>query len=367
MAQRTVYSIYSTVSALFRDAKLADKIEQTPCCLDERQLGPLVDKNPEWRATAIFSRDEVETLISHPEIPLDRRIVYALELLAGVRTGEAAALRWRHYDPTKQPLGELLVAFSYSTLRSCEKTTKTDSSKHIPVHPTLAAMLAEWKLGGWAAMMGRHPEPDDLVVPMPPEHAARRRTRTGEAFRAHDYSGERWRRDDLPALGWAASPALRYAGHLHHACSRGRGRSACHRNPRDSHEEAAIGVRRLQPGHAVGADVRRGRQAQDLAPAGGPGQGDRAAGRGGRRGRRNRRFRRLPVQWSLQRTQRRGIAREDCSPTPGAQASRPGLHGGGVRVLRAARAGRGYRSRRRPGLQSTILSVRVSRNRASRW
>jgi integrase len=202
VAQRTVYSIYSTVSALFRDAKLADKIEQTPCCLDERQLGPLVDKDPEWRATAIFTRDEVETLISHPEIPLDRRIVYALELLAGVRTGEAAALRWRHYDPTKQPLGELLVAFSYSTLRSCEKTTKTDSSKHIPVHPTLAAMLAEWKLGGWAAMMGRLPEPDDLIVPMPPEHAARRRTRSGEAFRGHDYSGERWRRDDLPALGW---------------------------------------------------------------------------------------------------------------------------------------------------------------------
>jgi integrase len=140
-----VYSIYSTVSALFRDAKLADKIKQTPCCLDERQLGPLVDKDPEWRATAIFTRDEVETLISHPEIPLDRRIVYALELLAGVRTGEAAALRWRHYDPTKQPLGELLVAVAYSTLRSREKTTKTDSSKHIPVHPTLAAMLAEWK------------------------------------------------------------------------------------------------------------------------------------------------------------------------------------------------------------------------------
>ena len=66
VAQRTVYSIYSTVSALFRDAKLANKIEQTPCCLEERQLGPLVDKDPEWRATAIFTREEVETLISHP-------------------------------------------------------------------------------------------------------------------------------------------------------------------------------------------------------------------------------------------------------------------------------------------------------------
>ena len=111
-------------------------------------------------------------------------------------------MRWRHYDPTMRPLGKLLVAFSYSTLKSREKTTKTDAIKHVPVHPTLAAMLAEWKLGGWAAMMGRHPEPDDLIGPMPPEHAARRRTRTGEPFRGHDYSGERWRRDDLPTLGW---------------------------------------------------------------------------------------------------------------------------------------------------------------------
>jgi hypothetical protein len=49
-AARTVYNIYSTVSALFRDAQLADKIEQSPCVLDERQLGANVDKHPEWRA-----------------------------------------------------------------------------------------------------------------------------------------------------------------------------------------------------------------------------------------------------------------------------------------------------------------------------
>lgn len=136
MAQRTVHSIYGTVSALFRDAKLSDKIEQTPCCLDERQLGPLIDKDPEWRASAIFTREEAETIISHPKIPFDRRVVYALELLAGLRTGEAAALRWRHYDPAKQPLGELLVAFAYSTRKGREKGTKTDVVKHVPVYPT---------------------------------------------------------------------------------------------------------------------------------------------------------------------------------------------------------------------------------------
>jgi integrase len=110
LAPRSIYNIYSNVSALFRDAKLADLIEQSPCVLDERQLGPVTDKDPEWRNTAIFTHDEVETIISDARIPSDRQMVYGLELLAGVRPGEAAALRWRHYDPTVRPLGKLLVA-----------------------------------------------------------------------------------------------------------------------------------------------------------------------------------------------------------------------------------------------------------------
>ena len=170
--------------------------------MDERQLGPLSDKDPEWRAGAVFTREEAITIISTPLISPDRQMVYALELLAGVRPGEGAGLRWRHYDPTIEPLGRLLVAVSYNTRKHREKDTKTGSVRHVPVHPTLAAMLAEWKLSGWAEMMGRSPEPDDLIVPLPPEAAARRRTREGEAFRGHDYSGKRWRQEDLPALGW---------------------------------------------------------------------------------------------------------------------------------------------------------------------
>ena len=63
-------------------------------------------------------------------------------------------------------------------------------------------MLAEWKLSGWAEMMGRPPGPDDLIVPLPPAATAARRSRTGEPFRGHDYAGKRWRDEDLPALGW---------------------------------------------------------------------------------------------------------------------------------------------------------------------
>jgi hypothetical protein len=46
------------VSALFRDAKLAGLIEQTQCELDDRQLGPVIDKDPTWRADSVFRRSE---------------------------------------------------------------------------------------------------------------------------------------------------------------------------------------------------------------------------------------------------------------------------------------------------------------------
>jgi integrase len=153
VAQRTVYNIYSVVSALFRDAKLEDQIEQTPCELTSRQLGPLADKDPEWRPEAVFTRDEVEMFISDPRIPVDRQMVYALEFLAGLRHGEMSGLRWRHYDQTLKPLGQLLVAVSYSSAKGRVKSTKTEAIRYVPVHPTLAAMLAEWKLAGWAAMI----------------------------------------------------------------------------------------------------------------------------------------------------------------------------------------------------------------------
>jgi len=61
-------------------------------------------------------------------------------------------------------------------------------------------MLVEWRLSGWAAMMGRQPTADDLIVPLPPAAANARRSRTGEPFRSNDYTGKRWREEDLPAL-----------------------------------------------------------------------------------------------------------------------------------------------------------------------
>lgn len=162
MAPKTVHHVYGVVKALFRDAAIDGLIDASPCILTQHQLGESVDADPEWRATAIYSRDELELLISDGRLPGDRRLMYALEGVAGLRHGEAAGLRWRHFEPTTPVLGRLTVATSYDKGR-----TKTSRPRHVPVHPTLAAMLAEWKLSGWPGTMGRTPEPDDLVVPTP--------------------------------------------------------------------------------------------------------------------------------------------------------------------------------------------------------
>jgi integrase len=201
LANRTVRNVYSVVAASLRDAAIDGRIAVSPCTLTDVQLGAITDKDPEWRSGALFDRDEAEVLISDPRIPIDRRVVYGFGLLAGLRPGEAAALRWRHYDPTRQPLGSLTVALSYATHRNKVKRTKTDAVRYVPVHPTLAALLEQWR-ERYFNEIGELPEPEKLIIPLPPEVV--RTSRTGERFRGWDYTGRRWREVDLPALGWRA-------------------------------------------------------------------------------------------------------------------------------------------------------------------
>jgi integrase len=53
-----------------------------------------VDKDPAWRATAIYGREESARLISDPVISPERRILNAIKGLTGMRHGEAAGVRW---------------------------------------------------------------------------------------------------------------------------------------------------------------------------------------------------------------------------------------------------------------------------------
>ncbi len=108
---------------------------------------------------------EVERLISNPQIPVERRVLYALKAIAGLRHGEAVALRWRHYDIGAGPLGRLTVAVSYDSNVGEEKSTKTGTTRYVPVHPALAKILAAWKLSHCSRIYGKPPGADELIVP----------------------------------------------------------------------------------------------------------------------------------------------------------------------------------------------------------
>jgi len=165
LAPRTVRHVYGTIHTMFEDAVADELIEFNPCKVKRGELPKKIDKDPNWRSGAVFTRAEVEAVVSDERIPHDRRVLYALLFLAGLRFGEAAALRWRSYDTTASPLGKLLVASSFSTQKRAEKSVKTEHTREVPVHGTLAKMLAAWKLSGWSAMLGRQPKPDDLLIP----------------------------------------------------------------------------------------------------------------------------------------------------------------------------------------------------------
>src|SRR6266849_4869953 len=86
-------------------------------------------------------------------------------LTGTVVAGPAAALRWRTYDATTNRMGRLLVASSFNRKKKLEKPVKAERPREVPVHHTLAKVLASWKLGGWERLMGRPPTPDDLLIP----------------------------------------------------------------------------------------------------------------------------------------------------------------------------------------------------------
>ena len=189
LAPRTIRHVYGALHVMFRDAQVDELIPTNPCILKRGELPKRIDKDPTWRAGAVLTRSELEQLISDERLPPDRRVLYALLGLAGVRFGEASALRWRSYDTTLEPLGRILVASSWCTGKRTEKATKTEQPRLVPVHSTLAVVLAQWKLDGWQVMMGRAPTPDDLIIP----------SRRG-VNRSRHHSLEKFR-EDLERLG----------------------------------------------------------------------------------------------------------------------------------------------------------------------
>src|SRR5678816_4798298 len=82
---------------MFSAAVIDEVIELNPVTLPPDVLPKNVDKDPAWRATALYQRHELVRIVSDPIIPPDRRVINAIKGLGGCRHGEAAGVRWNNY------------------------------------------------------------------------------------------------------------------------------------------------------------------------------------------------------------------------------------------------------------------------------
>jgi len=171
LAPRSVRHAFFTTRTMFQHAVSVDeRLTANPCVVPKNYLPAKQDADPTWRSSAKFTHAEVERLISDERIPEDWRAMYAALFLTGARFGEMAALVVSDYDRTMKPLGKVTVSKSYDFKNRRVKSTKTGRACEVPVHPTLAKVLAEWLIGGWERFMGRAPKPDDLMFPSGKPH-----------------------------------------------------------------------------------------------------------------------------------------------------------------------------------------------------
>lgn len=173
LAPVTVLGFLGVLRRMYVQACFEGLATSNPTILPRGKVPRRRDKVPGARETWRFYREEIVELVSDVRVPLVRRVVYTLLFLTGMRASELSVLRWVDYDPRRAPLGCLTLARAMKVIRPKRSEprrrvvggTKTEVAKLVPVHPTLAAVLAEWKLGGWPKVHGKKPTDDDLIVP----------------------------------------------------------------------------------------------------------------------------------------------------------------------------------------------------------
>jgi integrase len=173
LSARSIRHVYADLRGLFNEALARDILKKaSPCTLTAKrgELPKRRDVDPTWRSKAVFTRAEAESLMSDERLPEDHRVLWGFLFFTGQRIGEALDRRWRDIDPVMEPLAKLLVSSSWHSKKKVSKATKTEAPRAVPVHRTLAQLLARWRLAGWQRHVGRAPRADDLILPRPDGH-----------------------------------------------------------------------------------------------------------------------------------------------------------------------------------------------------
>jgi integrase len=149
-----------------------------------------VDKNPEWRDTAVFTREEIGALL-RADIEWQYRTMYATWLLTGSRFSELLPVTVEDYDRARRPLGSLKIPSAKS------RRDKGQLWRLVPVHPELRVWLDWWIAEGYAVTHGNPPSSKSLLFPT----LSPRRREAGEALCSHGEVYKRWARHHVKAAG----------------------------------------------------------------------------------------------------------------------------------------------------------------------
>ena len=158
----TIRNIYTCLRSIMTGAVRAGLISESPCRLDPGELPPKRDGERYQRSTHVFNSAELATILTSPEIELVDRAFYGLLATGWMRPREAVELRWADIDWGAMPLPRIAI----TRARSGKKIfpTKTGVAREAPVCPLLGDVLRELRDGGWARIVGRAPNRDDLVL-----------------------------------------------------------------------------------------------------------------------------------------------------------------------------------------------------------
>ncbi|MGW8286207.1 MAG: tyrosine-type recombinase/integrase [Candidatus Deferrimicrobiaceae bacterium] len=192
-AGRTIRNIHATLRAVLLEAAEDELIPSVPPPLTARRghLPAPKDIDPDWRRTAVFSREEVASLIGCEAVPVFRRVLYCTLFLTGARIGEVLAAKVRDYDASATPLPSITYV--------AEKTARAKGPqvRIVPVHPVLRAWLGWWLATGFELTHGQRPKPGDLLF----RTASERRRAAGHVETSQAEISKQWTRNDLPAAG----------------------------------------------------------------------------------------------------------------------------------------------------------------------
>lgn len=162
-APNTVGKWRSLLRASFSRAIGYGYLDSNP--MSDWPAGVMPERRPlRERSTLSLDAFSVSRLISHLEIPFQRRALYCFLFAVGARIGEALAVRFDALE-ARPGRNAVRVDVAWSQKRHTMGATKTRSSALVPTHPVLEAMLAELWQVRWAEAFGRQPTEGDLLFP----------------------------------------------------------------------------------------------------------------------------------------------------------------------------------------------------------